>query len=148
MRKFQLPEGKIPSTECSQFIVDLVNQLKQFIKIHLIKNEDDDATEIAVLAFNRDSVRFLQREIYSKCADTENVLVETIDRIQGLTTDFTIFFIPTESIPFALQVNRFNVATSRAKLCTLIITDKNIVHFESISSEIFAYFKHIKFLDN
>lgn len=136
MRKFQLPDGKIPSTECSQFIIDLVNQLKQF----------DSKTEIAVLAFNRDSVRFLQKEIYSKCADTENVLVETIDRIQGLTTDFTIFFIPTESIPFALQVNRFNVATSRAKLCTLIIADKTIVHFENISPEISNYFKQIKHL--
>lgn len=119
LKKIHLPDGKIPSRECSQFIIALVNQLKQF----------DSKTEIAVLAFNRDSVRFLQKEIYSKCAYTENVLVETIDRIQGLTTDFTIFFIPTESIPFALQVNRFNVATSRAKLCTLIITDENINSF-------------------
>lgn len=119
LKKFQLPDGKIPSTECSQFIIELVVQLKQF----------NSKTEIAVLAFNRDSVRFLQKEIYSKCPDTDNVLIETIDRIQGLTTDFTIFFIPTESIPFALQVNRFNVATSRAKLCTLIITDANINSF-------------------
>jgi len=119
LKKFELPEGRIPSAECSNFIIDIVNQLKQF----------DNKTEISVLAFNRDSVRFLQREIYSKCAVTENVLVETIDRIQGLTTDFTIFFVPTESIPFALQANRFNVATSRAKLCTLIITDENITSF-------------------
>jgi len=119
LKKFELPDGRIPSAECSNFIIDIVNQLKQF----------DNKTEISVLAFNRDSVRFLQREIYSKCAVTENVLVETIDRIQGLTTDFTIFFVPTESIPFALQANRFNVATSRAKLCTLIITDENITSF-------------------
>jgi len=135
MKKFLLPDGKIPSTECSQFIIELVNQLKQF----------DSKTEIAVLAFNRDSVRFLQKEIYSKCADTENVLVETIDRIQGLTTDFTIFFIPTESIPFALQVNRFNVATSRAKLCTLIITDENITSFYShINDNVKTYLEKIK----
>lgn len=119
LKKFELPDGRIPSAECSNFIIDIVNQLKQF----------DNKTEISVLAFNRDSVRFLQREIYSKCGVTENVLVETIDRIQGLTTDFTIFFVPTESIPFALQANRFNVATSRAKLCTLIITDENITSF-------------------
>jgi rRNA-processing protein FCF1 len=98
-----------------------------------------------VLAFNRDSVRFLQKEIYSKCANTENVLVETIDRIQGLTTDFTIFFIPTESIPFALQVNRFNVATSRAKLCTLIITDENVTSFYShINDNVKIYLQKIK----
>ena len=135
MKKFQLPNGKIPTTECSQFIIDLLNQLKQF----------DSKAEIAVLAFNRDSVRFLQKEIYSKCADTENVLVETIDRIQGLTTDFTIFFIPTESIPFALQVNRFNVATSRAKLCTIIITDENINSFyPHINNNVKTYLQKIK----
>lgn len=135
LKKFQLPEGKIPSTECSQFIIELVNQLKQF----------DGKTEIAVLAFNRDSVRFLQKEIYSKCSETENVLVETIDRIQGLTTDFTIFFIPTESIPFALQVNRFNVATSRAKLCTIIITDENINSFYSyINDNVKTYLQKIE----
>ena len=130
LKKFQLPEGKNPSNECSQFIIDLINQLKQF----------DIKIEIAVLAFNRESIRFLQKEIYSKCAYTENVLVETIDRIQGLTTDFTIFFIPTESIPFALQVNRFNVATSRAKLCTIIITDENINSFYShINNNVKSY---------
>ena len=130
LKKFQLTEGKNPSNECSQFIIDLINQLKQF----------DIKIEIAVLAFNRESIRFLQKEIYSKCAYTENVLVETIDRIQGLTTDFTIFFIPTESIPFALQVNRFNVATSRAKLCTIIITDENINSFYShINNNVKSY---------
>ena len=98
-----------------------------------------------MLAFNRVSVRFLQKEIYSKCADTENVLVETIDRVQGLTTDFTIFFIPTESLPFALQVNRFNVATSRAKLCTLIITDENINSFyPHINNNVKTYLQKIK----
>jgi len=138
LKKFELPDGRIPSINCSQFIIDIVNQLKQF----------NDKTEIAVLAFNRDSVRYLQKEIYSKCADTENVLVETIDRIQGLTTDFCIFFIPTESIPFALQVNRFNVATSRAKLCTLIIADKTIVHFQTASNEITKYFEYSLQLDS
>jgi len=135
IRKFQLPDGKIPSTECSQFIIDLVNQLKQF----------DSKTEIAVLSFNRDSVRYLQKEIYSKCADTENILIETIDRIQGLTTDFTIFFISIESIPFALQENRFNVATSRAKLCTIIITDENInSFFPHINVNVKAYLQNVK----
>jgi len=72
-------------------------------------------------------------------------LVETIDRIQGLTTDFTIFFIPTESIPFALQANRFNVATSRAKLCTLIITDENITSFyPHINNNVKTYLQKIK----
>jgi superfamily I DNA and/or RNA helicase len=133
-KMFGLPDGRIPSGECSKFIVELVNELKQY----------NAKAEIAVLAFNRDTIRFLQKEIFSKCSNTEDVLVETIDRIQGLTTDFCIFFIPTESIPFALQINRFNVATSRARLCTLLIADKDILHFSTISEEVSNYFKLIQ----
>ncbi|WP_332912655.1 hypothetical protein [Algoriphagus boritolerans] len=72
-------------------------------------------------------------------------MVETIDRIQGLTTDFCIFFIPTESIPFALQANRFNVATSRAKLSTVIITDENIHSFYPlINNDVKTYLQKTK----
>lgn len=120
--RFKLPEGRLPSFECSNFVVKLIDQIKRF----------DSKAEIAVLAFHKDSIRFLQKEIYSKCVNTENTLIETIDRIQGLTTDFCIFFVPIESIPFALQANRFNVATSRAKLCTLIVSDENIASFYSL----------------
>lgn len=135
LKMFELPDGRIPSGECSKFIVDLVNELKQY----------NTKAEIAVLAFNRDTVRFLQKEIFSKCPNTEDVLVETIDRIQGLTTDFCIFFIPTESIPFALQANRFNVATSRAKLSTLIITDENIQSFyPNINNDVKTYLQKTK----
>lgn len=120
--RFQLPEGRLPSAECSRFIVQLVDQIKQYNK----------KSEIAVLAFHKDSIRSLQKEIFAKCINTENVLVETIDRVQGLTTDFCVFFVPVEGIPFALQANRFNVATSRSKLCTLIVSDETIPSFYSV----------------
>jgi hypothetical protein len=120
--RFKLPDGRLPSLECSDFIVNLIDQIKQF----------DSKAAITVLAFHKDSIRFLQKEIYAKCGNTENVLIETIDRIQGLTTDFCIFFIPAEGVPFALQANRFNVATSRAKLCTLIVSDETISSFYSL----------------
>lgn len=120
--RFKLPIGRLPSFDCSDFIVKKIDQIKQF----------DNKAEIAVLAFHKDSIRFLQTEIFAKCVNTENVLVETIDRIQGLTTDFCIFFVPVEAVPFALQLNRFNVATSRAKLCTLIVSDETISSFYSL----------------
>jgi rRNA-processing protein FCF1 len=120
--RFKLPEGRLPSVDCSNFIVNIIDQIKQF----------NNKAEISVLAFHKDTIRFLQKEIYSKCGNTENILVETIDRIQGLTTDFCIFFVPIESIPFALHANRFNVATSRAKICTLILSDENIASFYSL----------------
>ena len=119
--KFKLPEGRFPTNECTTFIIKFINEIKQF----------NSKAEIAVLAFHKDSIRLLQTEIFGKCVNTKSVLVETIDRIQGLTTDFCFFFIPIESVPFALQANRFNVATSRAKFCTLIISDETISSFYS-----------------
>jgi rRNA-processing protein FCF1 len=136
--KFNLPEGRIPSTECSLFIIKLINEIKQF----------NSKAEIAVLAFHKDSIRILQAEIFAKCLNTDDVLIETIDRIQGLTTDFCIFFTPPESIPFALQANRFNVATSRAKLCTLIISDQTISSFyPHIDSKVKKYILSLKDLN-
>jgi DNA replication ATP-dependent helicase Dna2 len=134
LKMFDLPDSRIPSKECSKFIVDLVNALKQF----------NSKSEIAVLAFNRDTIRFLQKEVFLNCLNTEDVLVETIDRIQGLTTDFCIFFIPTESIPFALQLNRFNVATSRARLCTLIVSSSDLTYFLRNNSFLKSYFDHVQ----
>ena len=122
--RFKLPEGRLPSLQCTNFITKKVDQIKKF----------RSNAEIAVLAFHVDTIRFLQKEINAKCVNTENVLIETIDRIQGHTTDFSIFFIPNESVPFALQENRFNVATSRAKLCTLIIADETISSFYPVIS--------------
>jgi superfamily I DNA and/or RNA helicase len=126
--------GKLPTVENAIIITEIINDLKKY----------NPKCEIAVLAFNRDTIRYLQKEVYLKCLNTEHVLVETIDRIQGLTTDFCIFFIPEESIPFAIHVNRFNVATSRARYCTLIIASKEINHFINLNSEIQNFFNTIK----
>jgi superfamily I DNA and/or RNA helicase len=126
--------GKLPTIENATIIIEIINDLKKY----------NPKCEIAVLAFNRDTIRYLQKEVYSKCLNTEHVLVETIDRIQGLTTDFCMFFISEESIPFAIHVNRFNVATSRARYCTLIIASKEINHFINLNSEIQNFFNTIK----
>jgi len=133
MKLFDLPEGKIPSNQVIKSIVEIVNDLIEF----------EPKGEIAILSFYRDTVRYLQKEVYSKCQSSENLFIETVDRIQGLTTDFCIYFIPKESIPFALNINRFNVATSRAKKCTLIICDKSILHFVDKHPEISKFFNHV-----
>ena len=136
LKVFNLSERRIPSKECTVFIINIVQELILM----------DENIEIAILSFNRDSIRFLQKEIYANINDTTNILIETIDRIQGTTTDFCIFFIPLEAFPFALQPNRFNVATSRARNCTLIIADERINDYVINSKEIKEYFEKVKVL--
>ena len=61
-----------------------------------------------------------------------NVRVETVARIQGLTTDITIFFVPNASYIRTLEPHLFNVATSRAREYTIIIADKNVLEYTRI----------------
>jgi DNA replication ATP-dependent helicase Dna2 len=85
--------------------------------------------KIAILAPFRTTVRALQEKIFASFVKHEWLTIETIDRIQGLTCDLTIFLIPFGGTAFGLKTNRFNVATSRAKMGTLIITDKRYESF-------------------
>ncbi len=125
-------DNKLPDN-ANEFINQLVVELHN-------KNPEK---EIAVLSFFRATTNRLQSSIYSKVNNSEKVLVETISRIQGLTTDICIFFIPNSGVHFSLQPNLFNVATSRSKLCTLIITNKDISSYSYIDKNVRLYFQKL-----
>jgi rRNA-processing protein FCF1 len=82
---------------------------------------------ISVLSNYIDTVKALQKIIYGSIDEPKNLLIETVARIQGLTTDVTIFVIPNSGYNHSLEKRLFNVATSRAKRHTIIISDKNII---------------------
>jgi DNA replication ATP-dependent helicase Dna2 len=53
------------------------------------------------------------------------ILINTVDSVQGLTIDFCFYFAFSDGSPaFSFKLNRFNVATSRARFCTLILLDE------------------------
>ena len=59
------------------------------------------------------------------------ILINTVDSVQGLTIDFCFYFAFSDGNPaFSFKLNRFNVATSRARFCTLILLDEiyKVVH--------------------
>jgi rRNA-processing protein FCF1 len=90
----------------------------------LIVNEK---LHISVLSNYIDTVKAMQKNIYGSIDNPKNILIETVARIQGLTTDVTIFVIPNSGYNHSLEKRLFNVATSRAKRHTIIIADKNII---------------------
>ena len=92
---------------------------------HLLKV--NESLHISVLSNYIDTVKALQKSIYGSIDDPKNLLIETVARIQGLTTDVTIFVIPNSGYNHSLEKRLFNVATSRAKRHTIIISDKNII---------------------
>ena len=74
----------------------------------------------------------LRDNLLHKFNDTQDqILINTVDSVQGLTIDFCFYFAFSDGNPaFSFKLNRFNVATSRARFCTLILLDEvyKIVH--------------------
>jgi len=92
---------------------------------HLLKV--NEKLHISVLSNYIDTIKALQKSIYQTVGNHKNLLIETIARIQGLTTDITILVIPNTGYNHSLEKRLFNVATSRSKRHTIIISDKNVI---------------------
>ena len=134
IQRMKMDNGVQPSNECIRLIIELIKDLSEL----------NPKSEIAVLAFNRETIRVLQSQVLQNFKNNDTILIETIDRVQGMTVDYCFFVIPQGSIPFSIHPNRFNVATSRARLCTLIMADKQIDHFLELDNKMKAYFNRIK----
>lgn len=76
-----------------------------------------------------------------------DLLVETINRIQGETVDYTIYYVPLRNHRFAFSDNLFNVATSRSRSTTLLVTDMPLdaIHIGSI--KVLEFVKNCKQVD-
>ncbi|MBR5831032.1 MAG: AAA family ATPase [Bacteroidales bacterium] len=98
--------------------------------------------EIAILSKFRESVRQLHKYFVMRWTTTkelpDNIRIETVDRVQGLTVDYCFFFIPNASIRYSLENELFNVATSRAKFSTIIVADNSILK-ENMSEKVRKY---------
>lgn len=107
-------------------------------KIH----SENPKAEIAVLSKFRESVRQLQKHFVMRWSKTkelpDNIRIETVDRVQGLTVDYCFFFIPNASIRYSLENELFNVATSRAQYNTIIVADNSVLK-ERMSEEVRKY---------
>lgn len=113
-----MPKGEKDDKASCEYAISIVEDL---LKI-------DKKLEIAVLSKFRASVRMLQNCFISKFGSMENVLIDTIERVQGMTCDVCIYFIPNTMMLMSLDKPLFNVATSRAKQLSIIVCDKSILN--------------------
>ena len=103
--------------------------------------EVSSKASIAVLCKFKDSVRALQKAFVLGLSVNElpdNIKIETVDRVQGLTIDYCFFLIPNASTRYSLQSELFNVATSRARYCTVIVADKLLLK-ENMNEDVRKY---------
>lgn len=100
----------------------------------------NETLHISVLSNYIDTVKALQKIIYQTVGNHKNLLIETVAKIQGLTTDVTVFVIPNSGYNHSLEKRLFNVATSRSKRHTIIISDKNIItSYPQLDEDVKAY---------
>lgn len=112
---------------------------KVFSIVESILNENS-AAEIAILAKFRDTVGAIQKYFLLQGSERlyNSVQIDTVDRVQGLTKDYCIYFIPNASIRYSLEEDLFNVATSRARYNTIIVGDNRMLR-ENMSTNVRKY---------
>lgn len=105
--------------------------------------KDNPSKEIAVLTCMKSTTRALQMAIAQNIGTKKNLLVDTVARVQGLTTDITIFFVPDYSYIRTLECHLFNVATSRAREHTIIIADKYCLDCPTLNPIVRKYLERL-----
>lgn len=118
------------------------SQMASFIVASILN--DDKNKEIAILTCMKKTVRVLQKTITQNVGTRKNLLIDTVARVQGLTNDITIFFVPDYSYIRTLEPHLFNVATSRAREHTIIIADKYILDSSTLDIQVRKFLERLK----
>ncbi|MBR4133981.1 MAG: AAA family ATPase [Bacteroidales bacterium] len=100
--------------------------------------------EIAILSKFRATVKNMQRAFITHFGEQKNVLIDTVERVQGLTCDVCFFCIPNDLQYMSLEKTFFNVATSRSIFNTVIICDENLLNTVNMDTEVRNYLERVK----
>jgi len=120
--------GKQIPVEAIRFMVNLLSAI--FTKL--------DKQNVAVLVPFRETLSQCQRELKPLFTE-KSLLIETVDRVQGLDVDYCFYILPDASYTHSLHQNRFNVATSRARKVTFIIAHHQITKFGAANPAVQKY---------
>lgn len=115
---------------------DAISRIEEVLEEILSINPN---AEVAILSKFKATVQALQKHFIAQEGKDSRLKIETVDRVQGMTVDYTIFLIPNTSLGRSLEKEFFNVATSRAKYATIIITNKSIIK-ENMPEEVRRFF--------
>ena len=112
--------------------------------IELLQNNYKERS-LAIISPFKDTVKQLQKAFVADSV-LDELTIETIDRIQGMTVDYAILYLPARNPGFALDERRFNVATSRSRSTTLILSDVPLHNFHSVTPNIRHFLDRTQYL--
>jgi predicted P-loop ATPase/GTPase len=104
-------------------------------------------SSVAIISPFRETVKKLQSELQTDSRKLRDFTVETIDRIQGMTVDYAVLYLPAGDSNFALDVRRFNVATSRSLSTTIIISDVRLEKLAKFKGKVKTFIQACKQVD-
>lgn len=147
--KYFPPEGGVLYKFISGFIdqnynirsLNFISELVQTIEKHRPESS------MAIISPFRETVKKLQSELQTDNRKLKDFTIETIDRIQGMTVDYAILYLPAAGSSFALDERRFNVATSRSLSTTLIISDVELHRLARFRGKIRSFIQASKRID-
>lgn len=147
--KYFPPEGGVLYKFISGFIdqnynirsLNFISELVQTIEKHRPESS------MAIISPFRETVKKLQSELQTDNRKLKDFTIETIDRIQGMTVDYAILYLPAAGSSFALDERRFNVATSRSLSTTLIISDVELHRLAKFRGKIRSFIQASKRID-
>src|SRR5690606_29774045 len=120
-------------------------QINGVMFLFLIKAIDElsriENVRVCVLTPYVDTLTFLQQNLKSRTS-WQNYLVETVDRVQGLDVDYCFFVVP-KIASFSFNENRFNVATSRSRKCTFILTIEDYSRIINLPNTVSTYMQEL-----
>lgn len=120
----------------------LAIQMATKIVAHLIFDNPkmgDNELKVAVLTHYTKTTKALQKAMYQTIGARKNLQIETVASVQGMTTDVVVYVIPKTGYAFSLDPKVFNVATSRARLYTIIIADDRILQYSLMDNDVYRY---------
>lgn len=118
--------------------------LPLLVKIALDILATDKHTEVALLSPYIEVEKSLYHTYSHYSSNFSRTTISTIHKIQGLTTDYTLLYLPLNNPGFDLDGQLFNVATSRARKGTLIITNKSIELISKQSVEVRRFLSSLR----
>lgn len=139
IKEMEMRVGDKNPQNAFDYIFDLTKRILQ----------ENSKAEIAVLSKFRETTRQLQKYFTLRWDGKDypdNIKIDTIDRVQGLTVHFCFFLIPNSSIRYSLETELFNVATSRAMNNTIIVLPTTL-YKELIPEEVRNYLLKAKLGD-
>lgn len=127
----------------------IIAEIKAFIEFAKLSplNNDEEPWSIAVLTFYKPQETLLRKSLREFCdqpnkmsrfnrGDT-NILLYTVDKFQGMEADIVFLsMVRGKSIGFMDNINRLNVALTRAKYQRVIVGDKRFFAEQRGSEEL------------